>query len=178
MTDGVKLYQLGGYDNLRVYATVGGNYGEIYGTTYQRVEDEKSPYYGKIIVDENGLPVGDNKIKKVGDQQADMLFGLTNSFRYKGFSLSFLIDSRIGGDIFSATNHTLQASGSAAITAPNGERQKFIVDGVVADGKGGYKVNEKETTPQEYWGRVTGQTGNLGISEDYEIGRASCRERV
>lgn len=165
LTDGVKLYQLGGYDNLRVYATVGGNYGEIYGTTYKRVEDEKSPYYGRIIVDENGLPVGDNKIKKVGDQQADMLFGLTNSFRYKGFSLSFLIDSRIGGDIFSATNHTLQASGSAAITAPNGERQKFIVDGVVADGKGGYKVNEKETTPQEYWGRVTGQTGNLGISE-------------
>lgn len=165
LTEGVKLYQLGGYDNLRVYATVGGNYGEIFGTTFERVTDEKSPYYGKMIVDGNGLPIGNNEIKKVGDQQADMLFGLTNSFRYKGFSLSFLIDSRIGGDIFSATNHSLQSSGSAAVTSPNGEREEFIVDAVVADGNGGYKVNDKKTTPQEYWNRVTGATGNLGISE-------------
>lgn len=165
LTEGVKLYQLGGYDNLRVYATVGGNYGEIFGTTFERVTDEKSPYYGKMVVDGNGLPIGNNEIKKVGDQQADMLLGLTNSFRYKGFSLSFLIDSRIGGDIFSATNHSLQSSGSASVTAPNGEREEFIVDAVVADGNGGYKVNDKKTTPQEYWNRVTGATGNLGISE-------------
>ncbi|MDO5665844.1 MAG: SusC/RagA family TonB-linked outer membrane protein [Bacteroidia bacterium] len=164
LTEGVSRYQLGGYDNLRVYATVGGNYGEIYGTTFERVTDEKSEHFGKLVVDANGLPIGNNEIKKVGDQQADMLFGLTNSFRYKGLSFSFLIDSRIGGDIFSATNHSLQSSGSAAITAPNGKREEFIVDAVVADGSG-YKVNDKKTTPQEYWGRIAGATGNLGITE-------------
>lgn len=163
LAEGVSRYQLGGYDNLQVYATVGGNYGEIYGTTFKRVADEKSPHYGKIIVDENGLPIADNEVKKVGDQQADMLFGLTNGFRYKGFTFSFLIDSRIGGDIFSATNQSLQLSGTAGITAPNGVREKFIVDGVIADGDG-FKANSIETTQEEYWRRVAG-TGNLGISE-------------
>lgn len=166
LTDDVRLYQLGGYDNVRVYATVGGNYGEIYGTSFQRVTDENSPHFGKIIVDENGLPVGNDEIAKIGDQQADMLLGITNTLRYKGFSFSFLIDSRIGGDIFSATNHALQQSGSAAITAPNGEREEFVVNNaVITDGNGGYTVNDIATTQQEYWTRVTGATGNLGISE-------------
>ncbi len=165
LIDNVKLYQLGGYDNIRVYAIVGGNYGEIHGTSFQRVTDKSSPYYGKIIVDENGLPVGNDQITKIGDQQADMLVGVTNSLRYKGFTFSFLVDSRIGGDIFSATNHALQASGSAAITAPNGQREEFIVDAVIADGNGGYNVNNIATTQQEYWTRITGATGNLGITE-------------
>ena len=165
LIDDVKLYQLGGYDNLKVYATVGGNYGEIYGTTFKRVTDKNSPHFGKIIVDGDGLPIGDSEIKKVGDQQASALAGVTNSLAFKGFSFSFLIDSRIGGDIFSATNHTLQASGASDVTAPSGLRETFVVDGVVDDGKGNYTVNDKAVTPQNYWGRVTGTTGNLGISE-------------
>ncbi len=165
LTEGVKRYDLGGYDNMHIYATVGGAYGEIYGTTFKRVNDKKSPFFGKIIVDENGLPVGDNEVKKVGSQQADMLFGLTNSFKYKGFGLSFLIDARIGGDIFSGTNHNLQAAGAAAVTAPGGKRDEFLVNGVVADGKGGFKQNEVKVKPQDYWGRVTSATGNLGITE-------------
>ena len=165
LTEGVKLYQLGGYDNLKVYATVGGNYGEIYGTTFKRVTDEKSPYYGKMIVDADGLPIGDPEIKKVGDQQAVALVGVTNTFKYKGFTLGFLIDSRIGGDIFSATNHTLQSSGVSAVTAPNGKRETFVVDAVVDKGNGEYVVNDKAVTQQNYWTRITGSTGNLGISE-------------
>lgn len=165
LIDDVKLYQLGGYDNLKVYATVGGNYGEIYGTSFKRVTDKNSPHFGKIIVDGDGLPIGDSEIKKVGDQQASALAGVTNSLAFKGFSFSFLIDSRIGGDIFSATNHTLQASGASDVTAPGGLRETFVVDGVVDDGKGNYTVNDKAVTPQNYWGRVTGTTGNLGISE-------------
>lgn len=159
------FYKLGGYDNLQVVAKIGGNYGEIFGTTFKRVDDPSSPYNGQIIVDKDGLPEGDNEIKKVGDQQSSFTFGLTNTFRYKGWSLSFLLDSRIGGHIFSGTNHALQQSGIAAVTAPNGKRDMFVVDGVTLDDTGNYVPNTKEVSQEDYWRRITGATGNLGITE-------------
>lgn len=165
LTDGVKLYALGGYDNLQIYATAGGNYGEIYGSKFKRVDDKSSPYYGKLIVDGNGLPNGTPEKEKVGDQQADVLIGVTNSFQYKGLSFSFLIDSRIGGEIFSGTNFYLQGAGTAAVTAPGGKRDEFVVDGVYLDANNKYQVNTTKVTQQEYWNRVNGDTGNLGISE-------------
>ncbi|MCS2699539.1 hypothetical protein NXW27_27015 [Phocaeicola dorei] len=33
-------------------AVAGGNYGEIWGTTYLRVTDENSPYYGKMLLND------------------------------------------------------------------------------------------------------------------------------
>lgn len=60
----ITLYPLGGYDNLQVYATAGGNYGEIWGTVLKRVTDEKSPYYGKLIT-QNGLPTATTEKQKL-----------------------------------------------------------------------------------------------------------------
>lgn len=165
LTDDVTLYDLGGFDNLKIYATSGGNYGEIYGTKFRRVTDKNSQYYGMKIVDKDGLPLGTSDKEKVGDQQADVLIGLTNSFQYKGFTFSFLIDSRIGGDIFSASNLYLQRYGTAAITAPGGKRDDFVVDAVYMDDNGTYHVNTEKITHEQYWERVTNATGNLGISE-------------
>ncbi|WP_282918263.1 SusC/RagA family TonB-linked outer membrane protein [Porphyromonas macacae] len=161
----IKEYTLGQFQNVRILAIAGGNYGEIWGSGYKRVEDEKSEHYGRIVVDENGLPLGDDTSRKLGDQQAKVLLGLTNSFSYAGFNLSFLIDARLGGKIYSATNRFLQSSGSAAATVINGDRKDFIVDGVVEQ-NGKFVENKKEVSVQDYWGRVLSATnGNLGITE-------------
>lgn len=165
LEEGIEEYQLGGYDNLRIIAKAGGNYGEIWGTTFTRVTDENSPYYGKLLLNSSGLPQGNSEVTKLGDQQATCLLGWTNTLTYKGISLSFLIDARIGGKIFSGTNRALQANGTAACTVVDGKRDKFIVDGVVSDGNGGYKANETEVTPQAYWSAIATSTGNLGIGE-------------
>lgn len=162
--DGVSKYKLGGYDNLAVYATVGGNYGEIWGTKFLRVEDETSEHYGKLILTADGLPQATTETYKIGDQQADFNMGLTNTFRYKDFSLSFLIDARIGGEIFSGTLMQMESVGTAAMTAPGGKRDNMVVEGVYRDDNGNYVVNAKEVTPEKYWGAVTG-AGNLGIGE-------------
>ena len=162
----VTEYDLGTYDNLQILAREGGKYGEIWGTTFKRVEDPSSPLYGKILTDADGLPIAGEK-KKLGDQQPDLLAGLTNTFSFAGFDLSFLVDARIGGKMFSGTNHALQANGSSANTAVNG-RKKFVVDGAVEKNVGGKKVYEKNTTevtPQDYWGAISGRSGNLGINE-------------
>ena len=163
LADGVKQYNLGGYDNLNIYAQAGGNYGEIWGTTFTRVKEGQ--YAGKLLLNASGLPQGNSEKTKIGDQQADCLLSWTNTFSYKNFTLSFLIDARIGGEIFSGSNRLLQANGVAACTVVDGDRKPFVVDGVIANEDGSYSPSTIEVTPQEYWAAITGSTGNLGIGE-------------
>lgn len=175
LADGVSRYELGGFDELKILATAGGDYGEIYGSTFARVTDASSPYYGKMIVDENGRPVKNGTISRLGTQQASALAGITNTFTYKGFDLSFLIDGRFGGKIFSGTNRGMQVAGTAGITAPGGKRDKIVVDGVVASGTT-YAPNTKEITTQDYW-LATAGNGNLGIIESNVYDATNVRLR-
>lgn len=165
LAEGVERYSLGGYDNLQIYAQVGGDYGEIWGTRFLRVDDKDSEYYGKLILDEAGLPQGTSKTEKIGTQQATANLGWTNTFNWKGLSLSFQIDARIGGKIFSGTQQMMQSAGTAKVTVGDGKRSDFVVDGVVAQADGSYVVNTTETTCQKYWSAIAGRSGNLGITE-------------
>lgn len=164
LSEGVTKYGLGGFDDVAVLAVVGQKYGEIYGTKFSRVKDQTSPFYGQVILNGNGLPTRDPEIVRLGNQQAKALLGFTNSFDYKGFGLSFLVDARIGGEIFSATHVALQASGASSVTAPNGARENFVPKGVVSNGSGGYVVNTKQVSPQDYWVAVA-TANNLGVTE-------------
>ena len=165
LAEDVTQYGLGGFDNLSVLAKENGVYGEIWGTRYARVEDKASANFGQIIVDGSGLPTATSEKFKLGEQQPDAMLGFSNTFTYKNLSLGFLIDARIGGEIFSGSNQALQESGNAAATVVNGERADFIVEGAVSDGSGGFTNNTTAVSPQEYWGAITGRTGNLGINE-------------
>lgn len=161
--DSVNTYQLGGFDDVSVRATKGELYGTIYGSKFMRVDDEKSPYYGQLIVSGSGLPQRGEQGAKLGSQQPDALLGVTNTFGYKGFTLGVLLDARFGGKIFSATQVGMQRAGTARITAEN-DRANMVVDGVVAGAGGTYTKNTVSITPQQYWEAIT-NTGNIGISE-------------
>ena len=80
-------------------------------------------------------------------------------FSYKNFTLGFLIDARIGGEIFSGTNHAFQGSGNAAVTVVNGQREDIVFDGVVDDGSGVFTANTMAVSPQLYWDAITGVIG-------------------
>src|SRR5690606_19270874 len=54
--------------------------------------------------------------------------------------------------------------GTAAITAPNGAREEFVVDGVVGDGAGGYVENTTPVSVEDYWYYIS-TVSNLGINE-------------
>ena len=131
-------YNLGGYDKLSIKAHVGGGYGDIYGTKYARVEDESSPYYGKLILNTDGLPTSDGSSQFLGNQNPVAQLGWINSFTWKDLTASFQVDARIGGKMFSGTLGTMEYAGTAAWTVDN--RDKMLVDGVQKDGDG-YKVN-------------------------------------
>lgn len=164
----VTQYRLpgGGFDNLSVLAVKGELYGEIWGTGFARVTDSSSPYFGQLIISDAGLPTATAQAVRLGNQQPTALVGITNSFSFKNLSLSFLIDARFGGKIFSGTNQAMQNAGTALITAPDGERNNMVANGVIYDEEQGtYAPNTIEITPQQYWNAITTTGGNLGINE-------------
>ncbi|MDO4224757.1 MAG: SusC/RagA family TonB-linked outer membrane protein [Bergeyella zoohelcum] len=68
-----------------------------------------NPSNGQDILMVNGVPTDANAFTVstdtftiIGDTQPDAIGGLTNSFRYKNFSFSFLVNFQIGGDILIA----------------------------------------------------------------------------
>lgn len=166
-------YGLGGSDALQIYAVAGGSYGEIWGTKYQRVEEGE--FAGELLLTDTGLPQATSDKYKIGEQQPDFLLGWTNTFQYKNFTLSFLIDGRFGGDIFSFTNLNLQRSGIAEVTAPGGRREDILVTGVVKNANGNYKVNDQKVTAEKYYKALA--TGRAGISEAFLYDATNIRLR-
>lgn len=173
----VDSYELLTIDEITVLAERGKEYGAIYGSAIRRVKDESSPHYGKMILTSEGVPQRDQvALHYLGNQQPDFLIGFNNSFSWKGFNLDFLIDARMGGKIFSMSRNILTSYGMAEETAPNGNRDSFVVDGVIANTSGGYDVNTKQVTPQRYW-RALGQN-NIGITEANIYDASSIRVRT
>lgn len=63
----------------------------------------------------------------VGNREPKLTGGLTNDFRYKNLTLSFLLDFRFGGDIYSGTQYYLTSRGQSLRTL---NRDKITFDGV------------------------------------------------
>jgi TonB-linked SusC/RagA family outer membrane protein len=65
--------------------------------------DYKYDNAGKVIRDANGIPLQGNLVP-LGSAYPKWIGGWNNEFSYKHFNLSFLIDGKFGGKIFSATD--------------------------------------------------------------------------
>jgi ferric enterobactin receptor len=65
----------------------------------------------------------------VGNREPDYLGGFQNTLRYKRFTLSFLLDIRIGGDVFNGTEYAMVVNGLSKKTLLN-DRQSVTVAGV------------------------------------------------
>jgi TonB-linked SusC/RagA family outer membrane protein len=90
---------------------------------------------GQLLIDPtSGLPLRSAVFIDRGyDRQPDFTIGLTNTFRYKRASLSFLVDIRKGGDILNGTEHFLTARGLTPRTLDRNEPR--VIEGVLRDGK-------------------------------------------
>lgn len=108
----VQSYVLGTSGTVQVLATVGEPYGTLFGTAFERNAA------GEIIVEADGTPAISPTKKILGKFTPDWLGGITNSFRYKDFNLSVLVDAHVGGQIFSGTNNTGTYTGVLATTLP------------------------------------------------------------
>ncbi|MDR4988531.1 MAG: SusC/RagA family TonB-linked outer membrane protein [Bacteroidales bacterium] len=109
----------------------------IVGTDYARTED------GRVIVNENGYPLIDNAKRYIGNREPKLYYGLNNSFRYRNFEFSFLVDGTYGAEIMNATSQFLISSGNHKMLEEY-RHKEVIFDGVVEQPDGTYAPN---TTP-------------------------------
>lgn len=119
------------WQGAKVVLNEGGSYGDLYVRQIKRDAD------GKPVKDENGKPVlmGDNidEMKYAGNMNAKVNFGWSNTFHYKDFTLSFLIDGKFGGRVLSATEATLDGWGVSERTGNARNAGEVVVDGVSFD---------------------------------------------
>ena len=138
LQDGLSLSNFGG---AQVVLKEGGHFGDLY--VRHVMHDEKT---GKMLVtdvkDDKGnvlysVPTlsgeGITDLKYVGDMNSKVNMGWNNTFRYKDFSLSFLIDFRFGGKVLSMTEAGLDAWGVSQRTADARDKGYVVREGVRFD---------------------------------------------
>ncbi len=81
---------------------------------------------GKMVVDNQGLPVADSEFKTFGNSQYNYFGGITNTLTYKGISLLMHFDVRMGGIMYSRTRDITLWAGTVPETLYN-DRQPFII---------------------------------------------------
>jgi len=153
LTEGLDsfVYNSSTDSNIFIKATEGGSIGDI---------------YGKVAtgeVDASGAPLGSAApTELLGNAQPDWLGGWSNTIRYKDFSMSFLIDARIGGQVYSQTSADLDRVGVS-------ERSlKYRDTGVTLSGinTGTGETNTESITAQEYWTAMSNISGNYIYDQD------------
>lgn len=170
LQDGLSISNFGG---AQVILKEGGHFGDLYVRTLKHNEDG-SLMVNTVTDEASGtsyqVPVlgGENiqDLKYIGDMNSKVYMGWNNTFRYKDFSLSFLIDFRFGGKVLSMTEAALDGWGVSKRTAEARDRGYVIREGV------------KFTDVQKYYDLVGVTNHNSQYNnEDYVYDATNVRMR-
>lgn len=135
LPNGLTLTDFGG---AKVILKEGGHYGDLYVRHLMRDEN------GKPLQNEKGEPIvsGDSmdELEYAGNMNAKVNMGWTNTFRYKDFSLSFLIDAKFGGKVISMTEAALDGWGVSKRSGEARDAGGITVDGVKFDADKYYRT--------------------------------------
>ncbi len=173
--EGVKMLQIDGATsrsgNVSVQNVVGSSYGELIGYKYKRDPQ------GNIVYN-NGIPQREDELSSLGNGVYKFTGGWANTFKYKNFSLSFLLDFKAGADIFSGTNYSLYSEGLHKNTLvgrtaenPGGS---IVGEGVMLDANGNYVPNTVAVDAQTYYQGIC--NNNIGEEFVYNASFLKLRE--
>ena len=130
-----------GIDNLQLASMQGGvsvnaSLGEPYGT----IRGSNFVYHAngsKIVLPSGSYQQSATSNEVIGNINADWTGGVNNTFRYKDVSLSFLVDVRQGGDLFSLDLYYGLATGLYPETAGKNDKGDDFRSPVSSDGTTG-----------------------------------------
>ena len=110
LTTGVSSIRLAGFDSPGIFVMADQPYGVIWGLRYLRNDK------GEILVDDDGYELTADASGPIGNVMPDWIGGIRNTFTWKGLSVSALIDTRQGGDIFNLDEYYSKAYGTSWLT--------------------------------------------------------------
>lgn len=171
-------------DFIREYRLVKGQpFGDVYSRGFQRTAN------GNVIVDANGLPLTTTgRDVQVSNFNPDWLGGVRNSFRYKNFNFSALIDIRQGGTVTSFTEAILAGDGLLDYTT-QGRDGSLIFGENIFQGETAVIENvdniENSSTPnnitissEDLWNRVGGRNAPAGEAFIRDASNIRLRELI
>ena len=112
LTDIIPYYTLWTDAKGGAWTYVGDKVGDIYDSEIITVTDQKSPYYGYPILDNDGSwqsKSATTSKNKIGNFNPNFILGAQSSLSYKGFTLNFSLDWRSGGDFVSQTYRYMES---------------------------------------------------------------------
>ncbi|HNR42780.1 MAG TPA: SusC/RagA family TonB-linked outer membrane protein [Bacteroidales bacterium] len=161
----------------RYLLRAGAPFGEVYAKGWMRYENTN-----KVIIQENGIPaITPGMTVRVANFNPDWLAGISNTFRYKNFSFSSLIDFRVGGTFIAFTE---------AISAGSGIQEYTTIgrDGSLMFGRDVYKglegvtltgePNTKTCTSEAFWNNVGGRNNPTGEAFVRDATNIRMREMI
>jgi ferric enterobactin receptor len=110
----------------------GGPFLGIIGQPFSREVDKNGIEIpnGRYVIDsKTGLYKLNTNLPIVGNREPRYLIGFNNNFRYKNLSFNFLLDGRIGGDVYNGTEAFMVLNGLSKKTLLN-DRQSVTLTGV------------------------------------------------
>ena len=124
---------LNGFPSITSSKVIAGEpYGVLFGNQYRRVEEGK--YTGMLIIGSDGWPLADTQPGVNGNPNPDWLMGWRNTFSWKGFTLSALLDIRQGGDMWNGTGGIMNYFGMGKETENEREIRGYVFKGVQNSG--------------------------------------------
>jgi len=143
----------------------GEDFGSIRGRSIQR-DSNGTP----IVSDDSGnLTLESTDFETIAHAQPDFTLGWNNSFDYKNFTINFLVDAKIGGDVVSVTEAINDFYGVSQATADARNINNGMID--VEDTNG----MAKKMTAQDYYLQSGGRAGLFG-EYVYSATNVSLRE--
>lgn len=129
-----------------------------------------------LVRDANGVPVVNasgtlesTDFETIAHAQPDFTLGWSNTFDYKNFTFSFLIDGKFGGDVVSVTEAVNDKYGVSQATADTRNINGGMINVVDQAGVG------SQITAQSYYNTIGGRDGMLG-EYVYDATNVSLRE--
>ncbi|MGX5817158.1 SusC/RagA family TonB-linked outer membrane protein [Chitinophaga lutea] len=144
-----------------IFAEVGKPYSLIKGYGVKTNAEGKTVYQGKG----NGFEVATGQID-LGTGVSPWSGGISNSFGYGRFNLSFLIDGKFGGHVYSGTNLYATRFGLHKITLP-GRDNGLTVTGVDEENKPFTKTFTYNNDLQAYYDNYKFQSQRFVYSSDF-----------
>ncbi|MDR0429634.1 MAG: SusC/RagA family TonB-linked outer membrane protein [Tannerellaceae bacterium] len=151
--DNLKEYNIVSWRGIEYRMRLGEKIGTFQVPDVDRVKDKNSPYYGYMIVNNNGFPTQSATDKKIiGSSQPDFILGLNTSLKYKHWAMTIVGDWHKGGWMTSNTSYITHFNGNSTQTVFN-ERNSHIWPNSVKVVNGEYVENNIPAMSHQacYW---------------------------
>ncbi len=154
-----------GFTGIGSYAIKGQPYGVFYGNKWLRNSN------GELIISQSGgdtgLPLQDPISGNLGNPYPDWTSGIRNTFEWKGFSLSALLDIKQGGKGWAGTIARLNRIGKTAVSANREDSfATYTIKGVADDGTANPTTpNTQTVTALSYFQNYLGD-GSFSATEN------------